>query len=118
MKQKENIIPLLKLITKTKGDDIAHIIDHLNDSAIDNVCECVYNVIFTDLNLTKQKKSALRKHIKKHCQTDGLKKISSKTHPVFKRRQLLKQEGAGLPFLLMSAIPFLVDLFKNAISPK
>jgi hypothetical protein len=40
-----------------------------------------------------------------------LNKISKKSHPISKRRKALQQEGKGLPLLLASAIPFLIDLF-------
>ena len=115
---KEKILPLLKALSKMNETDLAHCVDHLNDSAVDDVCECIYNVIFTDLKLNSRKKAALKKHIKNKCCIDKLKKITSKSHPVSKRRELLKQQGAGLPMLLMTAVPFLIDLVKSAFTPK
>ena len=113
---KRKLIPLLKSLSKMKGDDVTHSVDCLSDETIDGICECVYNVIFTDLKLSPRKKSLLKKHIKKKCSVKRLKMIIDKSHPVSKRRALLKQEGSGLPLLLMTAVPFLIDAVKSLIS--
>ena len=115
-KSKASLIPLIKAVSKMDHSELYHTIDCLNDETIDGICECVYNVIFTDLNLTAKKKASLKKHIKKTCCAKKIKKISAKTYPVFKRRELLKQQGAGLPMLLMTAVPFLIDMVKSAFS--
>ena len=86
-------------------------IDNLGDDKVDNVCECVYNLIYNPKVLTKTKQGRVRNFIKKNCSIHRLKKIANKSHPVFKRRDLLKQEGKGLPFLLASVIPFIASLF-------
>jgi len=75
-----------------------------------NICECVYNVIHTDLNLPKQKKNKLKNFIKANCSIHRINKIASKKENLFKRRKALKQEGKGLPMILATAIPFLIDL--------
>lgn len=113
---KAKFVPLLQAFSKMNKDQLSHAIDCLNDDSIDTLCECVYNVIYTDLNLSSKKKTALKKHIKKNCCIHKIKKITTKAYPIIKRRQLLKQEGAGLPMLLMTAVPFLIDLVKSAFS--
>ena len=113
---KAKLIPLLKTLSKMNKNDLIHSINCLNDDTIDGICECVYNVIFTDLNLTQRKKTTLKKHLKKSCCIKKIKQITNKTNPVFKRRELLKQQGSGLPMLLMTAVPFLIDLVKSAFS--
>ncbi len=41
MKIKKDI-PLLKVLTKLKGEDFKAMVDTLSDDSVDNVCECVY----------------------------------------------------------------------------
>ena len=114
--EKKKMLPILKSLSKMKSDEIAHSVDCLSDQTIDGICECVYNVIFTDLKLSPRKKSILKKHLKQKCSIQRLKKITNKSWPVSKRRLLLKQEGSGLPLLLMTAVPFIIDLIKSAVS--
>jgi hypothetical protein len=110
-KAKKKYIPLLKVLQKLKPEDVTSVMDFLTDDSIDNICECVYNILNTDLKLTPKKKSHLKKFIKSNCSIHRLHKISKKTTPVSKRRKALKQEGHGLPLILASVIPFLTSLF-------
>jgi len=110
MENRKKYIPLLNILKKLKPTEISGIIDFLNDDAVDNICECVYNVIHTDLNLPKQKKNKLKNFIKANCSIHRINKIASKKENLFKRRKALKQEGKGLPMILATAIPFLIDL--------
>ena len=109
--EKKKYLPLLDTLRKLNGNDVSNIMDFLTDDAIDHVCECVYNVLHTDLSLSSSKKTRLKKFIKSNCSIHRLKKISKKTLPVSKRRKALKQEGKGQPLLLPSVIPFLANLF-------
>jgi hypothetical protein len=111
MENRKKYIPLLNVLKKLKPNEISAVVDFLNDDAIDNICECVYNVIHTDLNLPSKKKNKLRNFIKSNCSLHRINKISSKKEALFKRRKALKQEGKGLPMILATAIPFLIDLF-------
>lgn len=91
--------------------DFSKFINKADDDLINDLCECVFNVINTDLKFKKKKKTCLKQHIHKNCSKVRLKKIMNKKIPLSKRRAALKQEGRGLPFLLASAIPFLTSLF-------
>ena len=108
---KSKDLPLIRVLSKLKSEDIIPLLDVLPDEATEIICECVYNVLHTDLKLSSKKKSHLKKFIKSNCNIHRLEKISKKSQPIFKRRKALKQEGKGLPLLLGAAIPFLVDLF-------
>ena len=112
---KKKLLPLLKAFSKMDGKDVGNTVDLLSDEGVDGICECVYNVIFTDLKLSPRKKSQLKRHIKNKCCIKKIRTIIDKSQPVSKRRLLLKQEGSGLPLLLMTAVPFLVDLVKSII---
>jgi hypothetical protein len=110
IEKKKKYLPLLNILKKLKPKDVSDLVEFLSDDAIDNICECVYNVIHTDLNLPSRKKSKLRNFIKSNCSIHRLNKITSKKEALFKRRKALQQEGKGLPMILATAIPFLVDL--------
>lgn len=110
-KEKKKYLPLFRVLQKLNAHDVSDVMDFLTDDAIDNICECVYNIINTDISLSAKKKAHLKKFIKSNCSIHRLKKISKKTIPVSKRRKALKQEGRGLPMLLASVIPFLANLF-------
>ena len=102
---------VLKMMKNLGSADVKDVIEHLNDDSIDDLCECVFNVINTDLKLSKAKKMKLRNHIKKNCCLSNLKKITNKKVPLFKRRKALQMEGRGLPMLIASVVPFLISLF-------
>lgn len=110
-KEKKKYLPLLQVLRKLDAKDVSSVVDFLTDDAIDNICECVYNILHTNLNLSSKKKAYLKRFIKGNCSIHRLRKISKKTIPVSKRRKALKQEGKGLPLILASVIPFLTSLF-------
>lgn len=101
---------IIKAVSKLKKNEIECMLDHLTDDAIDCLCECVFNVLNTDLKFTNKKKNKLKNFIKGNCSKHRLKFISNKNHPVSKRRRALKMEGRGLPLLLGAALPFLSNL--------
>lgn len=111
MGQKKKMVHLIKVLSQTKPADLNKILSYLSDDAINDICECIYNVIYTDLKLSARKKSHLRKCIKSNCSMHKkIKTITSKKEPIFKRRKALNQVGGFLPLLLGTALPFLVDL--------
>jgi len=110
MSDKKSHLALMKLIQSTKGENVDVLIDHIDDKSVDNICECIFNVIHTDLNLPKGKKTHLKKLIKNHCPIHHLNKITKKTVPVSNRRKHLKQIGRGLPMLFATVLPFIADL--------
>lgn len=107
-------LDLIKSLSKLKEKDVQCLLSHISDDAIDCLCECVFNVLNTDLKLSSKKKNSLKKLIKTNCSTHRLKQISNKKNPISKRRRALKMEGKGLPFLLSAAIPFLTNLIFGA----
>ena len=109
----KKLVPLIKSLSKMKEEEIGHSIDCLSEEAVDGICECIFNVIYTDLKLNPKKKAALKRHIKQKCSIKRLKLITKKTYPVSKSRLLLKQEGSGLPLILLTAVPFLINLIKS-----
>lgn len=112
MVQKE-ILSLLKRIKKMSPEQFAVMIDSVTDKTIDDLCECIFNVINTDLGFSRKKKKCLKNHIHKNCSTSRLKNIATRKTPLSKRRKMLKQEGKGLPLLLGSLIPLITSLFSR-----
>lgn len=111
-------IQLYKSLQKVKPDVLSDILQHLNDNSIDDLCECVYNVIHTDLSLTPKVKQKLRKQLKQKCSTKNLRTIVSKKIPVSKRRKALSQEGAGLGIILATVVPYLAKFLYDKFTGK
>lgn len=108
---RRDFIHLLKFVKSLKKGEFQYLVDHLNDSSIDHLGECIFNLIYTDLKMGNRKVKKLRSHIKNNMSASRLKLIANKSAPLLKRRKALKQEGRGLPMLLASVIPFLANLF-------
>lgn len=106
-----NFVSFLKLCQRLKANELESLVDHLSDKSIDSICECVFNVVNTDLKLPKQKCAKLKHHIKTKCNVKRIKLIGNKKNSVSKRRSAIKQEGKGLGMILASVIPFLTSLF-------
>ena len=107
----KDFVNFLKFTKSLKKGEFEHLIDYLSDNSIDHICECVYNVINTDLKMNVKKVRKLKTHIRKNMNSKRLKVIANKKIPLLKRRRSIKQEGRGLPLLLASVIPFLANLF-------
>lgn len=56
---------LYKSLYKLKPNVLSEVIQHLDDNSVDSLCECVYNVIHTDLDLAPKAKQRIRNHLKK-----------------------------------------------------
>jgi hypothetical protein len=99
---------LYECIVKVPDNLRTHIIKHLDDKGINDICECLYNVIFTDLNLSKKKKAILKKHIRNF---PHIKQVTNANIAVSKRRAALTQNGSGLGLILSAVLPLLTNLF-------
>jgi hypothetical protein len=74
LETKKNLIPILKAISKMNVTDYCYCLDNLNDSSVDGICECVYNIIFNDLKLSLRKRNALKNILKLNVQLKTSKK--------------------------------------------
>jgi hypothetical protein len=122
MKNKEKTLDLKKklgtkanlffALNKLPKNYHQHIIQHLDDDSIDAICECVYNVIYTDISLlpTRTKKT-LAKNLHKHCCVKNLRTIATSSISVSKRRKALQQEGTGIGLILSTIVPLIAKLF-------
>jgi len=109
-KVKKNL-PLYVSLKKLSKETLKHVIEHLDNNSIDAICECVYNILYTNLNLSKKKKKTLKKKLHQHCCIKTLKKISNANVSVSKRRKALMQEGEGIGLILSAIVPLLTRLF-------
>jgi len=109
---------LYKSLHKLKPDVLCDVIQHLDDNSINDLCECVYNVIHTDLSLSPKVKQRLRNQLKKKCSKKNLKIITTKKVPVSKRRKALSQEGTGIGIILGTVIPYLAKLIYDRVTAK
>ena len=100
-----------KVLHKLPQNVFRHIIEHLDNDSVDLICECVYNVLYTDLKLSTKTKNALKNKLHKHCCLKNLKMISNKKLSVSKRKKALMQEGEGIGLILSAIIPLLTKLF-------
>ena len=117
MKQNKNNLKekmlFYKTLQKLKPDVLKEVIQHLDDNSVDSLCECVYNVIYSDMSIAPKTKKLLRKKLKKTCSVTNLKNIASKKVSVSKRRQALSQEGTGIGLILATVVPWLANLIFN-----
>jgi hypothetical protein len=104
---------LYKSLSKLKPDILKDVLNHLDDNSVNDVCECVYNVIHTDLNLPAKIKKQLRKKLLSKCSKKNFSLITSKKISVSKRKKALSQEGAGIGLILGTVLPLLAQLFFN-----
>lgn len=109
---------LYSSLHKLKPSVLSDVIQHLDDNSVDDLCECVYNVIYTDLSLSPRVKQRLRRQLKKNCSEKNLKVITTKKTPVSKRRKALSQEGSGIGIILGTVIPYLAKLIYDRVTAK
>jgi hypothetical protein len=107
-------IQLLKLITKSKPDDKAVILTHLNDKGIHFICEVIHNIINSKLHLSKKQRSKIREGLmsRKTC----YRFLSKKKNNINKKRKIIKQNGAGIGLLLSAALPFAIQLLSPILT--
>ena len=104
---------LYRALSKTNPKVLGDVLNHLSDTSVDDVCECVYNVIKTDLKLPARAKKKLKTKLLKTCSKKNLDVITSKKVAVSKRKKALSQEGAGIGLILGTVVPLLAQLLFN-----
>ena len=109
LKERKKYLTLLKIIKKLKPEERSEVVTYLKDDAVEFLCECVHNVLYTDLGI--KNKNKIKKQIKNNCSIHRLKAISTKAKSLDVKRKALKQEGKGLGFITSAVLPFLVDFF-------
>lgn len=109
LKDKKKYLNLIKVVKKLKPEERSHLIPYLKTDVVEFLCECVHNVLYTDIGI--KNKSKIKKKLKSQCSVHRLKIIANKTKPFEAKVNALKQEGAGIGLILSAALPFLMNLF-------
>lgn len=110
LKEKKKYLNLLKVLKKLKPLERSQLIQYLKSDAAEFLCECVHNVLYTDLGI--KNKSKIKNKIKNQCSVHRLKTIANKSKPLSAKVKALSQEGGGIGLILSAALPFLMNMFK------
>ena len=97
--------PLLELLVRATDEERKCVLKHIDNSAVDIICCCVFNAIYNKEIIPKERLKIIRKKLGKF--TRPLVYLSQHRHNRKKRKKLLVQQGAGLPLLLASVIPII-----------
>ncbi len=102
-------LPLFKALSKLKPAQGGEIYGNLSDDAVNAVCECVHNIAYSDIGLSRSKQRTVRKCMCKN--KSAIKFLAKKNNSITRKRKLMKQEGGYLGTILAAAVPFLISLF-------
>jgi len=97
-------------LSKLKPPDLQHLINHVDEGCINKICEGVYNIIHTDLGLSKKKKNNLRKQLKNSKTLKNLKLLTKKKTNISRKRKALIQEGQGVHSILSALAPIVLPV--------
>jgi hypothetical protein len=96
-------VPLLKLLCRATDDERKCMLQHVDDSAIDIVCCCVFNAIWNKKLVSRDRMRAIRKRLSPS--QDALLYLAKHSNSTRTRRKLLVQQGGSLPLLLSAVLP-------------
>jgi len=97
----------LKVLSTSKPHQVKAILKTADDPLIQTICECVYNLVNSNLPISHYKKRKLCVH-KNH-----LIKLATKGVALKKKREVLVQKGGNfLPLILPAAIAVLEKFLK------
>ena len=108
LKNRKKYLNLVKIVSKLKPEERSHIIPYLKTDSVEFLCECVHNVLYTDIGI--KNKNKIKQKLKNQCSVHRLKTIASKSKSVAAKTEALRQEGKGLGVILSAALPFLINL--------
>lgn len=109
---KKNNSFLLTVIHKLSPEDRCRLIEHLNNDAINLLCESIRNVVNVDVGLPKKKQKYLKRKLSEKSKGNILS-IANKKTSLAKRRKLLEQEGGSIGLILAAAIPLISSLISR-----
>ena len=111
LKDRKKYLALIKIVSRLKPEERSLIIPYLKTEAVEFLCECVHNVLYTDIGI--KNKNKVKNKLKNQCSVHRLKTIVSKSKSISARKKALSQEGKGLGLILSTALPFLINLFSG-----
>jgi len=87
------------------------IIPYLSDTAINYLCEAVFNTVKTDIGLNDVQKNVLRKELQ--CCKSKIHHLCTGKGSVDTKRKILAQKGGFLGALLGTVLPIITSLIAN-----
>jgi hypothetical protein len=108
LKERKKYLHLVKIMSKLKPEERSQIIPYLKADAVEFLCECVHNVLYTDIGI--KNKNKIKSKLKNQCSVHRLKTIASKNKSIEAKTKALRQEGKGIGLILSAALPFLINL--------
>jgi hypothetical protein len=103
----------LKNLKNLNRKQLEHFLTHFNNDAIDSLCECVSNTIYTDLPINNKHKQAIKNSLQSNKSKSNIKVITKRKNSISKKRAALLQEGRGLGLIISALAPLLVSKFLN-----
>ena len=111
LKARKKYLHLVKIVSKLNPEDRSQIIPYLKTDSVEFLCECVHNVLYTDIGI--KNKNKIKSKLKNQCSVHRLKTIASKSKSIDAKTKALRQEGKGIGLILSAALPFLMSLFSR-----
>lgn len=105
---------LISALKKLNTSELTHVIKHIDSAGIENICECVFNTIYTDLKLSKSKKRKIKSKLNNEKSKRNIDIITKKRNNTLKKRAALLQEGEGLGLILSAIAPLITSLFTGS----
>ena len=99
MLTKQKIL-LYRSLGLLKDCDLEIILNYLKPEAVNNICECVFNVIRTDLKLPDCRARKIRKSFKNKTSKKNIDIILNRSKDSLSKLKALKQEKKGLKAIL------------------
>jgi len=97
-------------LSKLKPTELELFINHVDEGCINKICEGVYNIINTDLGISKARRTHLKKHLKNTKSLKNLKLITKKSTNLKRKREALLQEGSGLHSIFTTLAPLMTPI--------
>lgn len=102
-------LKFLRILKKLNSEDRICLLNFLNESALDEVCRCVHNVLFENWNLKPSSVKRLRRILK--GKEKQMSEIVKKSNCLKKRKKIIIQQGgSALGSILRIAVPLITDL--------
>ena len=95
----------LKVLAVSKPNQVKAILKTADDSLICTLCECIFNLLNSNFNVSRQKKKKLAAH-KKH-----LIKLATRGIPLQHKRNVLVQNGGNFLSLILPAAITVLEKF-------
>ena len=115
-KEKRRLRELAEVLSSLKSHQVESLIQFLDDSAIDDICTLIHNIVHRDRS-EKVGEEAIQKLVK--CMTGKRRMLiylTKKKNNIKKKRQILKQRGGFLGTLAAIVLPLIAEVIINKVT--